>query len=237
MKLILSSYNLAATLLLLAVEATAALRTDKPFHADSPVGQRLLEKAIVVAESSSTTNDFPNLRRTADQYQYDNQYGVSNLASLYIQYKGCSSFLAPDQGDDGASGDGGGVNYYYYQEGDYQAQQQEQDGDVVYNDGIVQQNLVLFTLCSKSSCGSCSGDYAVDMSVFLEAYTEMQMEGDEYQCEYVREHCYCSNGYYESCLETCYSNAGLDDCMQEYYGGEAFQLQEYIECQGTLSYE
>ena len=235
----------ATALLLLATSSPSTAhsagrvtQTDHPLAADSAVGQRLLQQANVVVESSY----HHPLRRAADQqqyqYQYDNQYGVSNLNNLYIQYQGCSSFLAPDQGDNGGSGDG--INYYYYPEGGYQqqdqqqqAQQEDEYGNVVYNDGIVQQNLVRFTLCSKSNCGSCSGEYVVDMSVFLDAYTEMQMEGDEYQCEYVREHCYCSNGYYETCLSTCYTNAGLDDCMQEYYGGESFQLQEYIECTGT----
>jgi hypothetical protein len=224
--------------------AAAHVPLDKAMRADSSAGKKLLKNALVVQPSEE---GIQHVRRVEDAqqgyggYQYgDNEYGLSGLADLYIKYKGCASFLAPDQ-DANGSGDGNNVNYYNYnqqqqQQDNYynQQQQQQQDTNMYdYDDGMVLQNLVMFTLCSDSSCGSCSGEYAADMTEFLNAYTEMQMRDDEYQCEYVREHCYCQNGNNEYCYSTCYANAGLDNCMSEYYGDESFQLQEYIECRGT----
>lgn len=231
----MSSFRLFRALVAMAVWANVkAWDLQQPLKADSSAGKRLLEMAVVIEPSE---NDHRlRHRKAADQqeyYQYDTQYGISNLANLYIQYSGCSSFLAPDQG--GEDSNDAKVNYYNYAQGGYEnQQQQQQNGDYYYSDGMVPANLIRFTLCGTSKCRSCSGEYAVDMSEFLNAYTEMQMEEEEYQCEYVREHCYCSSGYYESCLSTCYANAGLDNCMQDYYGGEAFQLQEYIECRGKF---
>ena len=232
-----SALCLTASVLLGTASARRPMEVSikKPLRADSSMGRQLLYSAVVLKPSK----DLQHIRRMEDGqgyagYQYgDNEYGLSDLAEMYIKYKGCSSFLAPDQ-EGGNSGDAN-VNYYNYQQAQqgYEAQQQQQNNaNVYYNDGMVMQNLVLFTLCSDSSCGSCSGEYASDMREFLNAYTEMQMRDDEYQCEYVREHCYCQNGNNEYCYSTCYANAGLDNCMQEYYGEEAFQLQEYIECQG-----
>jgi len=201
---------------------------------DSPMGRKLLQKASVVKPSEHVQH-LRHQRREAeaqDQYNYDSGYGIDDLGSLYIQYSGCSSFLVPDQNEEGESGDGNGngnQQTYYYQQ---LAEQYQQYGQGSYNDGLIQQGMVLFTLCKRSSCTKCSGEYAIDMREFLDAYTEMKMAQEDYQCEYVREHCYCSSGYYESCLTTCYANAGLDSCMQQYYGGQVFQLQEYIDCSG-----
>lgn len=238
----MTSLRLAALAMFFGASSAVAtsLDTTKTVAVDSSAGRRLLQKATVVKPSH-----YLRQRRRAEeqaqeqqayqyQYQYDNTYGVEDLASLYIMYSGCSSFMVPDQEDGGDSGDEGGdgqgnQQMYYYQQ---LAEQKQKYGDGSYNDGLVQQGMVLLTLCSKSSCRKCSGEYAIDMQDFLDVYTEMKMAEEEYQCEYVREHCYCSSGYYESCLSTCYSNAGLDQCMQQYYGGQSFQLQEYIECSG-----
>ena len=237
----LAAFALAFSSLSSSTEAAAATtshggKKTNTLMADSPAGRRLLQKATVVKLS----DEVQHLRQRRaeegqedqqDAYESDNGYGISDLASLYIQYSGCSAFLVPDQDDGEESGDeeGGNQKTYYYQQ---LAEQYQKYGEGSYNDGLVQQGMVLFTLCSKSGCKKCSGEYAIDMQEFLDAYTEMQMAQEDYQCEYVREHCYCSSGYYESCLASCYSNAGLDDCMQQYYGGQVFQLQEYIECAG-----
>ena len=224
------------------VPVEAKNRQQSPLSADSVLGKRLLSKATILEEPDEATAQLLRGRRANEggyynnfnQQNYDNQNGISELASLYISYTGCSSFLVPDFGD-GDSGDGGGINYYNMQQFGYQKQQYGDNAYAYYDDdGLLRQNLVFLTLCSKNTCRSCSGQYAVDMVDFLDVYTEMQMEQSEYQCEYVREHCYCSNGYYESCLSTCYSNAGLSGCMQDYYGGESFQLQEYLECRGMF---
>jgi hypothetical protein len=284
-------------------------------------GRRLLQRAIPIrkgwsddgdgdATSSSTSHSGHRHRRTneqqqqqqtyeyyswQDQYIYDNQYALYNLPDLYIQYTGCSSFMAPDNGDrqrnnqndvddaaqqqqqwynvngeqmeqynynnannnnnnnngnnnrhrhrrrtqqyNNANGAYGWYQDDNHQENEQEAEQQQEDADqnAAANDGMYLQNMVRFTLCSSEDCGDCSGEYAVDMFDFLNTYTEMTMEERAYKCEYVRERCYCNNNG-QDCLSSCYAAAGLDDCMTEYYGGEAFQLQEYLECKGKCSF-
>lgn len=231
------------------------LHDTKALTTSSVLGKRLLSKAKVIQPANH------NLRRVEDNNNnwnyggYDNEYGLYDLATLYISYTGCSSYMAADQDGQGNNNNGGGGEQNNY-------------NNYYNNDGMYMSNLVLFTICSADDCSTCSGEYAVDMQEFLDIYTEMKMQNDEYQCEYVREHCYCSNknnnyndyqaqaqaydyngdgrrkledqqnrwynnNYYSSCLTTCYENAGLDNCMNQYYGGDEFELQEYLECSGT----
>jgi len=112
-----------------------------------------------------------------------------------------------------------------------------------YN-GIYEQRLVHFKLCPTDSCSSCENgaDYVVDMATFVNAYTESKLSAQEYNCERVRESCYCqdnnnnnnNNGY--SCEYYCYMNAGLDYCINNYNNNNnnnnknQFNLQEALEC-------
>ncbi|CAB9510469.1 expressed unknown protein [Seminavis robusta] len=154
-------------------------------------------------------------------YYYDNEDGIYDLSLLYIKYLGCTSFRTSNANYGGNNDGGDNNNYYQYYE----------DGNLVYG---YKNQLVRFTLCASSGCDSndCVGEYAMDMLEFLEVYSEQMQQQQEQQCEYVKEHCYCSGGYtWESCLYNCYSNAGIVDCMDSYYGNEeSFQLQEYLEC-------
>ena len=80
-------------------------------------------------------------------------------------------------------------------------------------------NLVKYKLCPSKKCRyGCSGaEYVTDMNSFVDAYTEWQMNEQEYKCEQVRENCNC-NYYYgddEACENKCYSDAGMSECIEE----------------------
>jgi len=109
--------------------------------------------------------------------------------------------------------------------------------------GMYEQRLVHFKLCPSDDCGSCEGgaDYVVDMNEFVNAYVESKLSAQEYDCERVRENCYCQNANDDQmCEYTCYKNAGLDYCY-EYQNNNnnnnnknnnrnQFNLQEALEC-------
>ena len=66
--------------------------------------------------------------------------------------------------------------------------------------GLYKQRLVHFKLCPTGSCSSSSSsscangaDYVVDMNVFVDAYIDSKLTAQEYNCEQVRENCYCDN--------------------------------------------
>lgn len=131
----------------------------------------------------------------------------------------------------------------YNQQGQNQYQNQQyynQNGEDNWDDGLERQSLVRFTLCTEG-CETCSGEYAVDLLEFVDAYTESKLDTLEYQCEMIRERCYCGNGNWEQCFYDCYKQAefdlygsdeGVQYCLQEYYGQEQFELQTYLECAG-----
>mmetsp|Transcript_49993 Transcript_49993/g.53967 ORF Transcript_49993/g.53967 Transcript_49993/m.53967 type:complete len:425 (-) Transcript_49993:165-1439(-) len=98
------------------------------------------------------------------------------------------------------------------------------------------QNLVKFVVCPGNAAGSCNdcGDgiaqYVVNMMEFVEAYTEMKLEQQEYACEMIAEYCYCDNANDEEvCENQCYVDAGMDVCI-EYENGDDFEIQEFLEC-------
>lgn len=108
-----------------------------------------------------------------------------------------------------------------------------------YN-GVYEQRLVHFKLCPTDSCGSgCTGgDYVMDMTEFVQAYTEYKIEAQEQECENVAENCYCENANDdEACEVQCYINAGIyDQCVEndnQNNNGqqeEEFELEEALEC-------
>lgn len=64
---------------------------------------------------------------------------------------------------------------------------------------------------------------------------ESKMNAQEYNCEKVRENCYCEDANDDdACEATCFAAAGLDYCQQEGdNNGEnknQFNLQEAVEC-------
>jgi len=98
-------------------------------------------------------------------------------------------------------------------------------------DGVAHgsQHLVNFALC-PSGQKSCSGggEYVVELSEFVQAYTEAKKESEEAQCEAVQESCNCN--YYDDedvCFSGCYSKAGLDFCVED---ENEFEIEDYLEC-------
>lgn len=127
-----------------------------------------------------------------------------------IKYLGCSSIVQ-------INGEEGGKN--------------NNGNSMLYN-----KHLVRFALCPTGSCSSCpnGGQYVVNMQEFIDAYTEAKLTQKEMACENVRENCYCDGQYNDdqACENQCYTDAGLEDCI-EYEGQEAFEVQRYLECNGT----
>lgn len=108
--------------------------------------------------------------------------------------------------------------------------------------GMYKQRLIHFKLCPTGSCDSkCTygADYVVDMGVFVEAYIESKLDAQEYNCEMVRENCYCDDANDdEACEYQCYVDAGLDYCEENNNNNnnnngqqmEEFQLEDAAEC-------
>jgi len=227
----------------LTVQATSP-ETSTSFAAGSHAGRHLLQQATRVSPSS--------LRRAQQDYEWEQQEVVldeynylDNLSTMTIRYVGCSSFMETDTQDYDANEDdedeeqaanNGQDQYWKYQ---YMARQ----------DGLMPNNLVRFTLCegstSANSCNTnCQGEYVIDMEVFLEAYTEYQMEHDAYWCEVVRENCVCNNGNsWKDCYSSCFAQKGYsyEQCAQVMNannngGDNAFEAQQYLTCSGVEFY-
>jgi len=97
---------------------------------------------------------------------------------------------------------------------------------------MYQQKLVHFQLCPSNSCWRCKNgaEYVVELGDFIDAALEAKMTAQEYNCERVREMCYCENANSEDqCLYNCYLNAKMDECAQAMYEDE-FDLQEAAAC-------
>ena len=59
------------------------------------------------------------------------------------------------------------------------------------------------------------------------------MAAQQYQCERVRQNCYCGNGNAEYCAISCFKQAGFDYCIDAMYEQKAenqFDLQKALEC-------
>lgn len=94
------------------------------------------------------------------------------------------------------------------------------------------QNLVRYRLCKECNT-DCEGEYLVDMGIFVDAYTEYQMDAAEYACEYTRENCNCQYANDDDvCENQCYVDAGQDYCVEnENEYEEEFEVQRYLECE------
>lgn len=195
-----------------------------------------------------------------NNYQYEADYDI-DIAQMAIKYLGCSEWQTADQdwqenmynqqmqyyyqnqqGQNQDQGENGGQYQQYEQNQEQDEEQQQQNYQNYQNndDGMGKSSLVRFTLCTEG-CGSCSGEYAVEMLEFIDAYTESKMDALDYQCELIRERCYCQNGNWEQCFYDCYeqaefdlygSDAGVQYCLNQYYGYDEFDVQVYLECAG-----
>lgn len=203
------------------------------FTTDSVVGRRILEKATAITPSKFLTR----------RLQENSFYGYSNLASMTIRYIGCSTFntyatnnYAQQGNGQQQQGDQMDSEYWYYQ-------------NMARDDAIGMNNLVRFTICSGAKCsGSCDGEYVMSMEEFLEAYTEWKMDHASFWCERVRERCYCnpyatgssgSSYSWKDCYSACFEQSpyGLtyQGCLEANANeeGNVFQIQQYLECNGT----
>ena len=106
---------------------------------------------------------------------------------------------------------------------------------------LIANNSIEFTLCPTSGGKGCAR-YLAPMMDFLNAYTEAQMEEEEYECEVAREQCEYeaqmnqnqnqnNNGNYNEqyYMNECFQAMGKNYCM-EYEGQEEFEVQRYLEC-------
>lgn len=155
------------------------------------------------------------IEHARDLEQNKNNQNQNYISTYEIKYLGCNSLVQLN----GMNGQGNNNNKNNNQQ------------SLLYT-----QQLIRFALCPANSCGSCSGggQYVVNMADFLDAYTEAKMEEQQYNCEMVRESCYC-NGSNDAnaCEYSCYLAAGLEYCVQ-YEGQDSFEVQKYMECAGTL---
>ena len=74
------------------------------------------------------------------------------------------------------------------------------------------------------------------MFEFLDSYTESTLQEQEWKCESYRENVceyQCQNNNNEYCQNNCFSNAGMNECVENENGQEEFEVQRYLECQGT----
>ncbi|EJK74096.1 hypothetical protein THAOC_04250 [Thalassiosira oceanica] len=206
--------------------------------ADSKIGNRLLSKArrldgndeeamrwvsgySLKFHSCAASQDyyggyFQDNEGNADAYQYNGQYE---------QGQGDENQQAANAYGEGEYGNG------YYQN--------EQRNNY---EGMYEQKLVHFKLCPTDNCGSCpnGADYVVDLAEFVDTFLEAKMTAEEYNCEQVRENCYCGDNQYEyQCLQNCNANSPFDYCdkymenNQQNQNGqeeEEFDLQEALEC-------
>jgi len=202
-------FRTALLSLFLAAAATASpyIPSEGTIPADSKFGRELLRKATVI-EPARFLKDNNN----------NNNYNQNYIALYDIKYTGCSSLIQINAQGGGGGGGGGGQN-------------NNQNNGILYT-----QHIVKFELCPSGTCSSgCSGggEYAVSMMNFVDSYTEAKLEEQEYNCEMVRESCYCDNANDdEACEYSCYVNAGMEECV-EYEGQEDFEIQRYLECRRT----
>lgn len=141
----------------------------------------------------------------------NNEQDASWIANYSIKYHSCASLIQIGDGEGNKNNKDGGSPMYT-------------------------QNLVKFSLCpTKEGCEACTtgvAQYIVNMAEFIDAYTEMKMEEQEYACEMIRENCYCQNANDDQvCENQCYTNAGMESCI-EIEGGDEFEIQRYLECDG-----
>jgi len=173
------------------------------------------------------------------------------IAGYSLKFHSCTSSKEYYGGQFNNDNNGNANGNYYNQNGQYanQAYGASQNGDRrqldqnnynynAYNDregyeGMYQQKLVHFQLCPSDSCRRCSNgaDYVVELGDFVEAILEAKMTAQEYNCERVRENCYCENANNgeDSCMYNCFKNAKMDECADAMYESD-FELQDAVEC-------
>ena len=203
--------------LLLAVAGAAA---SSSFHQDAAID---LSSTEDIAANSKLGSMIMSKARQLNNNNNNNNYDMTWVSGYSIKFQQCT---ATDNYYGGYFGGNGNNNENNNNKNNY--------------NGMYEQRLVHFKLCPSSSCSNnCEGgaDYVVDMAEFVNAYVESKLTAQEYNCERVRENCYCennnnNNGY--SCEYYCYQNAGLDYCYNNNNNNNnnknQFNIQEALEC-------
>lgn len=93
--------------------------------------------------------------------------------------------------------------------------------------GSYTQQLVQFRICPSDECSwRCNGGkYLVPMEDFLQGYADQKQADEDYACEQVMENCECDDNDEDdvddgdddgnNCEKNCYSDAGLDYCVDD----------------------
>jgi hypothetical protein len=160
-----------------------------------------------------------------DQYQNQNQNQNENQNQNNANYQnGEYDAQAYQNGEENADG-------YYYNQANNDRQNYQ---------GLYVNQVAHFQLCPSSSCGKWNSkncaDYVVDLGVYVQAVLEAKMEAQQFNCEQVKENCWCENAQSEDqCLYSCYENAaqkkGFDYCIDMMYDNEDdFDVVEALEC-------
>lgn len=150
-------------------------------------------------------------RRLENDDQADQGAQNAWLANYSVKFQGCHSQVIFNDNADG-------------------------NGDAM----MIEQGLARFRLCASDSCnandayGCSSGaEYLVDMGTFADAWTEAQMNAQEYECEKARENCGCDADDVDdadTCEYQCMTNLGMSYCIDEEDEQEQFEVQRYLEC-------
>lgn len=230
--------KLSVALLLATASAVSARKnvdlSNVDLKADSKVGNRLLSKARrldnnaneVMTWVAGYSLKFHSCVASQDYYGGYFANNEENNANQYNDYADGYNY----NGNYNGNGDGQNYNYNggYYNGGNQNANNYQ---------GMYEQRLVHFQLCPSNSCRSCKNgaDYVIGLNEYINAHMEAKLTAQEYNCEKVRENCYCDNAYSEEqCLYQCYKNAGLTSCVvneeQQQQQEEEFNLQEALEC-------
>jgi hypothetical protein len=173
--------------------------------------------ADVRINSSLGQKIMTNARRSLEDNNNENQYydyeaDNSWLANYSIKFQGCHSQLQ------------------------YNLNADDDSDAMIYNKQLARFRLCPSDSCDSSSAGGCSNsaEYVVEMGTFADAWTEAQMEAQEYKCEKYREtYCDCDGGDdddADSCQYQCFANANMAYCQESDEDEEEFEVQRYLEC-------
>jgi len=218
-------------------------------------GKRLTKTARAKAALANTdlsnvqieagTKEGKNLLSKARRLDGDDEF--TWVAGYSLKFHSCTTsqdyyggYFNDDNNNNNNNNNNNGNNGNYYSEnGNYNQDNANNGQNANYNygdrddyAGMYQQKLVHFQLCPSDSCWTCKNgaNYVVELGDFVQSILEAEMTALEYNCERVRENCYCDNANNENtCLYNCFKNANMESCADAMYEDE-FNLQEAAEC-------
>jgi len=195
---------------------------DGPIKGKSAAGQHILKHAIPLDHNGN-----PRKKRSLNQ-----EINISYMADYDLKFIGCYSISTWSMGELG---------------------QYDADGEDDYLVRVRQGRVAQFRLCPSDVCEDevdrgCKegyGDYAIDLTTFLEAYIVDMANSQEWMCEYYMEKkCNCNgddqwdDGYNggNNCYYQCFMENDMQYCLGDGDGNNNnngngdFDLEEYIIC-------